>query len=421
MAVDDRRWTPAATAGVAIVVTTVAVYALLVALTVLAPRTTTADESVIAGALWLASWVPFGVVGGILVAKRPTNPIGWQLSAIAVPLLLVVLLDHVAVAAVARGATSVPVAWLAWLAGWLYAPTVPLLGLLIASFPSGRIRNRLLRRLAPVSYATIAGIALARALRPGPTDIAGIVSPLTLPVARSTFDVAIQIVTGVAVAYGLVAAGDLAVRYLRSTGVERRQLKWFVASLGWFVAMFLVLLLGEDLLETTFGPELGEVIGTLTFTLGLGGMAVAIGVAVLRYRLFEIDRIVSRTVTYAVLTVLLAAIYGGLVLGAQVILGPQDVPDVVIAASTLLVAALFGPVRRRVQRTVDRRFNRASYDAARTAATFATWLRSQVDLATITGQLRGAVSDSLRPTRIDVWLVGEALPASETAARDDRA
>ena len=266
-------------AGIAFAAITALGYALIAYLAITDPQTPEAGgESPVAGALWLLSWVPFGIVGGILVAKRPRNPIGWQLSGISVPLMIVILLDVAIARAVNQGVNSGWMPWGAWVASWLFAPTVPLLGLLIASFPSGHIRSRLLSRLAPWAYATIPGIAMLRAIRPGPTDVAGLASPLALPLAREPVTLGIQVVTVVAVVYGLLAAVDLVVRYRRSRGVERRQLRWFAASVGFFAAMFGALLVSGEALTHVFGPVLGEIVATLVFTIGLGGMATAIGV-----------------------------------------------------------------------------------------------------------------------------------------------
>lgn len=391
-------------AGAAVIAVTVVTYTGLALLAWLDPPPSPTGESAVAGAVWLLSWVPFGVVGGVLIAKRPGNPIGWQLSGIGVPILLVVLLDTATLGPAARGHTEGWVVAAAWLSSWLYAPTIPLLGLLIASFPSGRIRSRLLARLAPVAYATIGGIAFFRAVRPGPTDLLGIDNPVGLPVDRGIVDAGVTVATTIAVVYAVLAAGDMVRRYIRSTGVERRQLKWFVTSIAWFAVMFLTLVFAEEGFRRIFGKVGGEIVANLTFTLGLGGMATAIGIAVLRYRLYDIDRLVSRTVSYTALLLVLAGLYVGLVLGAQALVGGEETPDLVVALSTLLVAAAFGPVRRRVKRVVDRRFNRAGYDAARTVDAFGLWLRNHVDLREVSGRLNEVVADSLQPASVHLWL-----------------
>jgi hypothetical protein len=177
---------------------------------------------------------------------------------------------------------------------------------------------------------------------------------------------------------------SVAVRFHRARGSERQQLRWFFTSL---VAGLLAILL------IPFGWTIGP-------TLVMVGMAVAI----LRYRLYDLDRIVSRTVTYALLTGVLVAIYAAGVLGAQVVLGPDDAPDLVVAAATLAVAALARPLRARIQYVVDRRFNRARYDAGQVVAAFGTRLRNEVDLGTLTGDLNATVAATVVPRSVALWL-----------------
>jgi malate dehydrogenase (oxaloacetate-decarboxylating)(NADP+) len=258
------------------------------------------------------------------------------------------------------------------------------------------------------AVAAIAAIALLRGVRPGPMDTVEIMSPLALPIPRGLVDAAIPIVTGFAVVYFLVACVDLILRYRRSRAVERAQLKWFAASFVFLVAAFvLVLLVAEPWLAEALPPQLFGIITTLTFTLGLGGMATAIGIAVLRYRLFEIDRLVSRTVTYAVIVGLLVAVYAAAVVGLPRFLPGAGRSDVVVAASTLLVAALFSPLRRRVRVAVDRRFNRAGYDAAAASEAFAARLRDEVDPDALADALQTTVRSTLAPATTALWLAAD--------------
>lgn len=404
--VSTRRWR--AIAGASIAALTVLTYAGLAvhsAVTIVPPAE---GESNLGGALWMLSWVPFGVVGGLLVARRPSHPVGWLLSAIALPIMLTVALDVVAAEALTRGWSGGWIRWAAWAASWVYAPIVPALGLLLASFPSGRIHNRLLRRLAPIQWGTIAGIAVLRALRPGPTDTQGIPSPINLPIDRGLLDWAIPFVTGFAVVFFLIAGIDLIVRYRRTRGVERAQLKWFAASFVFLVGTFVLLLIVlEPIMEEDITRQWAEVIGTLPFTIGLGGMATAIGMAVLRYRLFEIDRVVSRTVSYVLLTAILVGVYVAGVLGVGALV-PGERSDLLVAGSTLAVAALARPLRSRVQRLVDHRFNRSRYDAARTVDVFSARLRDEVDVDALKSDLRELVGSTFGTSRVDTWLPGEA-------------
>src|SRR5215216_2789916 len=192
----------------------------------------------------------------------------------------------------------------------------------------------------------------------------------------------------------LVGAGSLVVRFHRARGIERQQLRWVVLAaaltgVGMLASVVLVAAANESLV--------GWVSGVCVVLLPL-----AVGAAVLRYRLFDLDRIISRTLAYGLLTVLLGLGYAGVVLGLGRLL-PQG-SSLVVAAATLGVAAVFQPARRRVQRAVDRRFNRHRYDATRTIDRFSTRLRQQVDLDTLTTDLLAVVDQTMQPTRASLWL-----------------
>ena len=203
-------------------------------------------------------------------------------------------------------------------------------------------------------------------------------------------------------ATGLAAVLSLVFRYRRAQAAERAQLRWLVYAGGLIVVAFLA----ETLAENVIGP--GAAATNLQNATSSGGAAlipVAIGVAVLRYRLYDIDRIISRTVAYAIVTGLLVGVYAGLVLLATQVLGVHT--PVAVAAATLAAAALFTPVRRQVQRRVDRRFNRARYDADQIAAAFAARLKDTVELSSVRDDLTGIVSRALEPAHVSVWISGQ--------------
>ena len=192
----------------------------------------------------------------------------------------------------------------------------------------------------------------------------------------------------------MAAVVSLVIRFRRSRGEERLQLKWFTYA----GALVPVVLLGDYLPDAA---------GSVLFAVGISLLPVAAGLAVLRYRLYEIDRLINRTLVYGLVTVLLAGVYAGLVL----VLGPLsgggvagDPPSWVVAGATLAVAALFQPARQRVQRLVDRHFNRARYDAVRTVEGFSARLRDQVDLDTLAAELLAVVDQTVQPTRASLWL-----------------
>jgi uncharacterized membrane protein YidH (DUF202 family) len=200
-------------------------------------------------------------------------------------------------------------------------------------------------------------------------------------------------------ATGLAAVLSLVFRYRRAQAAERAQLRWLVYASALIVAAFLA----ETLAEKVVGP--GATANNLQNAMGSGAavlLPVAIGIAVLRYRLYDIDRIISRTVAYAIVTGLLVGVYAGLVLLATQVLRFRT--PVAVAAATLAAAALFTPVRRWVQSRVDRRFNRARYDADQIAAAFAARLKDTVDLGSVRDDLTGIVSRALEPAHVSVWI-----------------
>jgi hypothetical protein len=204
------------------------------------------------------------------------------------------------------------------------------------------------------------------------------------------------------------------VRFRRALGEERQQLKWFT----FVAAAELVLIPGLGAVAEQLAPVLGELV---IFPVSISLIAIAIGVAVLKYRLYDIDRVINRTLVYGLLTVLLGAIYTAGVFGLGRLLNPVTGESALaVAASTLAVAALFQPARRRVQAVVDRRFNRRRYDAAKTIEAFSTRLRDQLDLDTLSTELLAIVDQTTEPTRVSLWLRPSASDSSSTARSEVR-
>ena len=195
----------------------------------------------------------------------------------------------------------------------------------------------------------------------------------------------------------LAAVVSLVVRFRRAVGVERQQLKWFAYGVG-----LLPLLPVAGSIAEAAGPVAGE----LVFPVLVSGIPIAIGIAVLKYRLYDIDRIINRTLVYGLLTALLGAIYAGIVLVLGEVSGGigAEPPTWAVAGATLAAAALFQPARRRIQTAVDRRFNRRKYNTAKTIEAFSTRLRDQIDLSTLSTELLGVVDQTMEPTRVSLWL-----------------
>src|SRR6266568_1088016 len=201
----------------------------------------------------------------------------------------------------------------------------------------------------------------------------------------------------------VAAPGSLVVRFRRARGVERQQLRWLAVAAALGAVALLVAVAGVVLAKPS------AVLGALGTCVAL--LPLATGAAILRYRLYDLDRIVSRTLAYSLLTVLLGGSYAGVVLGLGQLLG-RDSP-LVVATATLAVAAAFQPARRHIQQAVDRRFNRRRYDAARTIAAFSARLRQQVDLDTLTAELLGVVEQTMQPASVSLWLRPSVSPPQD--------
>jgi hypothetical protein len=330
-------------------------------------------------------------VGALLAWKRPANPIGWLLSgtglAYATGIFGAVLMHFAGTRALAS-----------WL-GWTWFAGIALVVYVVLLFPTGALPSRRWRPVAWVAGAALAGWVLGNAF--APTLIAN--GPAKNPVGVHGPAGAVLTVLGesggaLIAATGLAAIVSLLFRYHRAGMAERAQLKWLVYAGALIVTALVCGTLAEQVISPG-GAANNVQNGLLSGAIAL--VPLAIGIAVLRYRLYDIDRIISRTLAYAIVTGLLIGIYAGLVLLATQVL--QIHSAVAVAAATLAAAALFNPVRRRVQHRVDRRFNRSRYDADQTVAEFATRLKDAVDLDTVRADLATVVQATLEPAQVWIW------------------
>ncbi|MEX1133253.1 MAG: hypothetical protein WED83_00230 [Acidimicrobiia bacterium] len=317
-------------------------------------------------------------VGSLLVLRVPANRVSWVLLAVALGIGLM--------SAFEGGASSELGETLGAIA--LFGLVLPGLGVFVPLwFPTGDTHSAGWRWVAWVGGAGVVGIvagwAVVILVEAGDSDIDGCTS-----IGTCASVIGLVLVLGAVVA----AIGSLVVRWVKSEGEERLQMKWLVPA-------FFVFGLG---IFAEFGGFQGSLAANILLPAGLILVPVAIGLAILRYRLYDIDRIVSRTVSYTVLVVLLVAVYAGGVTGLTSLLPDQS--QLVVAATTLAVAALFNPVRKRVQVWVDRRFNRSRYDAQRVMDRFAGSLRDRVDTEEVVDGWVGVVSETMQPTAVAVWV-----------------
>ena len=359
-------------------------------------------NATVGGPQWW-DFTPFGVVGVVVAWRKPRNPLGWCLLGLTVAGALSDDGSLYAIAGYRIRHGTLPLAWVAMLAQPAWAILVVLIGLSVLIFPDGTLPSPRLRWVLWLylaiglawmvsAYVITVNAILRHAIR---VDSGGNLLALDNGPNSPPWWNVLQDVLLVAVAVStLVSLAGQLVSYRRSSGERRQQLKWL---LGGFAVGLAGLVLAAALSHATgFWSVVGHVA-----IFALFAVPVSMGMAILKYRLYDIDRVLSRTLAYAIVTGLLIGVYAGLVLLAQQVLRFSS--PVAVAASTLAAAALFNPVRRRVQHAVDRRFNRARYDADQTIAAFAARLQDAVDLDTVRADLAGVVQSALEPAHLTVW------------------
>jgi len=390
---------PSTWIAVALLVFCLALIAFSLASAVLPGRSLLPDEQVgVADFLAACSvFVALPTVGAMLAILRPSNPIGWLFLLCGVGFVFSIFTTEYVGRALFTDAELPLAALVDWVGSWIGLASIGLALVWIPLlFPDGHLPGPRWRpvawfagvflALATVSMAILPDAAHGyEAQLPNPVGVTGPLGEVASVIAGLFFPVTIVL--------GVLALGSVVLRTIRSHGVERQQLKWFLFAVSAFVAAFLVAVITES--NAAWYLVL----------LGLAALPIAAAIAILRYRLYDIDRLVSRSIAYAVLT-------GGLIvtfLAVNLALtttfsSVTNVDSASVAAATLIVAVLFTPLRRRVQRAVDRRFDRARYDTEATTQAFSTRLRDQVELAAVTADLDATVRAAMAPTTVDVWL-----------------
>ena len=369
----------------------------------------------VAGAVGYGYWregmvnaLVFATVGALIATRRPEHPVGWLFLGAGLGGAAQLVTGEFAAAFLAASGPSAGVAVAAWASSQFQLAVVGMLVCMLLLFPTGRPPSR---RWWVLAWALAAGVVLTGAgggLAPARyEDFPGVENPFGIA-SLATALKGVADVGGVFYVAGVLGAlASLLVRFARARGLERQQLKWFVYAAG---LGFAVLVLPTPI------P------GFLAWTVAPVSLSAAAAVAVLRYRLYDIDRIINRTLVYGVLTAVLGLGYAsGVLLLGQLFGGVTgDPPAWAVAGATLAVAALFGPARRRIQAAVDRRFNRRKYNAAQTIQAFSTRLRDQIDLDTLTGELLAVVDQTMQPTQATVWLRDNATPPRRSPTRSER-
>ncbi|HZJ51916.1 MAG TPA: hypothetical protein VFF07_14005 [Actinomycetota bacterium] len=343
--------------------------------------------------------VPFLVFAGtgvLIAARRPQNPIGWMFIAVGFLFLFPVFATDYALYALHTNPGSLPAgAFAAWATTWSWLVGVGVLVLVVLLFPNGRLSTRRWRPLAWIVVADIVISVLAVAVLLWPERGLQLVGVWEQASTTRT-DSAIRIISfgfPLLIVSMLGAIVSILLRFRRSRGEERQQLKWVVYGGSLPLAINVATQLVTGFRETSF-LLLVEAIGVLA-------LPVSTGIAVLKYRLYDIDLIINRTLVYLVLTATLGLSYFALVAGISSVAGESSLT---VAGATLAVAALFQPLRQRIQAFIDRRFYRSKYDAEQTLADFSAKLRNDIDLDHLTTEMAAVVHDTLQPAHFSLWL-----------------
>jgi hypothetical protein len=336
----------------------------------------------------------FLVVGCVLVARRPDNRIGWIFTAVGLLTTAAILAQGYTTYAYVTHPGSLPGRlFAAWVFTWIWLP----IGMLtvvfpLLLFPTGRSLSARWRPVTWLAVGLTAGWTVVGALKPSLDVINGTVpNPIGVSGANPNTGLASTVLNSLMLFVMAAAIVSLVVRFRRSRAVERQQFKWFA-----YAGVLVVL----AILSTNVLPSLGNLPWVVVIAL-----PISVGIAILRYRLYDIDRLINRTLVYGLLTALLAGVYTGAVLVLGQLFGVgEGTPNWAVAGATLAVAALFQPARRRIQAAVDRRFNRRKHDAAQTIQVFSSRLRDQLDLDTLATELLTVVDQTMEPTRVSLWL-----------------
>ena len=363
------------------------------------------------GLLASGLFLVFSLVGALIASRRPENPIGWLCLADGFLWMTTNLLDYYSVYGTAKpGSLPFPLGAAA-INNWLWVPEVGLLATYVfLLFPNGRLPSRRWRPLAWLSGVVIVSVSVGVMLSPGPLDMPrGIRNPFGLEAAPWVTSVAYAILPLLPLCM-FASAVSVVLRYRHSKGDERQQIKWIAFAASLVALVYLIAMVTSFIHPSEAWTTVGSVwwlnLITIVALLSFVTIPIAVGFAVLKYRLYDIDLIINRTLVYGSLTATLVALYfGGIIVLQRVFVtltGQQS--TLAVVASTLLIAALFSPLRRRIQSFIDRRFYRRKYDARKTLEAFSSKLRDETDLDALNAELVGVVRETMQPSHVSLWL-----------------
>jgi hypothetical protein len=352
--------------------------------------------------------VGYSTVGAIVASRLPDSPIGWLFCAIGFSFAVVHFSVEYAAYALLAPSRSLPAGEaFAWLTSWVWVGGLGFVVFLDLLFPEGKLPSARWRWFARFTAIVLLPAAILAALSPGLI----LSSTLNNPLGVEGLPDASKEIEAFMYALVVVGASSMLARLRHAGTIERQQIKWF--------AYATVLVISGVILKNTLYPAVGIAwvwwVGLILTAVGVVSSPVAMGIAIFRYRLYQIDILINRTLVYGPLTALLVVLYfiGIVVLQSLFVVLIGEKSTLAVVASTLVIAALFNPFQRRIQRVVDRRFYRRKYDARKTLETFSAHLRNETDLETLSDDLVGVVSETMQPAHVSLWLHPVALPKGE--------
>lgn len=357
---------------------------------------TPSGEPNVFGVLWPAPFAAMALVGALVVVRRAENATGWLLLGGGSLMVANAFAQGYAQYAFSAPRTLPATDLITWFGFWTWMPATVMVGLVLIVFPTGRPLSWRWRWVVRAGVVAIALVPIAALFTLGASGRSMVEASTPADVEGGALLGALGTVPLQAfLPLGFIA---LVVRFIKSRGVERQQMKWFVFGTSMLaVAAVVPFFLNTD-------DPISHPVGAATVGIGMTAIPATAGIAIMRYRLYDIDRIISRTSSYAIITTVLGGVFALVVVGPALVVGVGSAPDYVIAAATLIVAALFRPVRRRVQHAVDHRFNRRRYDAARTIEAFTARLRDEIDIDALHAELSEVVRRTMQPAHVSLWL-----------------
>jgi hypothetical protein len=359
--------------------------------------------------------VGYSTVGAVAASHRPANPVGWVLCSIGLSWGVAHLTSEYATYALLAAPGSLPAAEVAaWIYSWIWVPALGFIVFLPLLFPTGRLPSARWRPFAWLSVLVVAGGTVLAAFSPGP----GVGLTIRNPFGIESLPDLNEQLQALMFALIFVASASLVWRLRHARGVERQQIKWvaYAGALGG-AASFPT----YTVLEAV---DLGwlHTIGYVAALVGIAGVPTAVGIAMMRYRLYEIDILINRTLVYGALTAMLVALYfGGIVVLQRVfVLLTGEKSTLAVVASTLLIAAAFTPLRHRIQTFIDKRFYRSKYNARRTLEAFSATLRDETNLEALNNDLVSVVRETMQPAHVSLWLRSGAVSAGSGGSEELR-